>query len=98
MGLSATQSFLLAAHRSAGVSEYFRWHAVGAALGYSEAQSQSAMQSLGERRLFIVLSDGNARLLDAGRPRALRLERKSVGERGPAGGGGRRQTGARGRS
>lgn len=77
MGLSATQQFLLGAHRAAAAEDYFRWHAVGATLGYSEAQSRAALQSLNERKLVILLTDGNARLLDAGRQLAIQLERKN---------------------
>ena len=48
MGLSVTQRFLCEACRLAGTQDYFRWGDVGAALGYSDAQSEIAMRSLGK--------------------------------------------------
>ena len=65
--MSSTQRFLMEASRAAGSGSYFRWQAVGSALGFSAAQSEQTMRSLDERRLVILLLDGDARLLDAGR-------------------------------
>ena len=79
MGMSAAQQFLVEATRSAGRTDYFRWQSVGLAIGFSPAQSDNALKSLGERKLIILLSEGNARLLDAGRQLAARLEAKAPG-------------------
>jgi len=79
MGLSAAQQFLVEATRTAGRSDYFRWQSVGAAIGFSTAQSDTAVRSLGDRKLVILLLEGNARLLDAGRQLAARLEAKTPG-------------------
>ena len=55
------------ASRAAGPGNYFRWQSVGSALGFSAAQSEQTMRSLDERKLVILLLDGDARLLEAGR-------------------------------
>ena len=78
MGLSTSKQFLLEASRQAGTQDYFRWRAIGEGIGYSEAQSLSAVKSLDEQKLLILLIDGTARLLDAGRVMAGRLEGKAA--------------------
>jgi hypothetical protein len=79
MGLSSSLRFLREANRIAGTGDYFRWSAVGAALGYSDDQSIRALESLDERKLLILLVDGHARLLRAGRRRAAELEATKPG-------------------
>jgi hypothetical protein len=74
MGLSSSHRFLREANRAAGAGDYFRWPAVGAALGYTDDQSIRALSSLDERKLLILLVEGNARLLGAGRRLAQELE------------------------
>jgi len=74
MGLSSAHRFLREASRAAGAGDYFRWQAVGAALGYTDDQSIRAVNSLDERKLLILLVEGNARLLGAGRRLAQELE------------------------
>jgi hypothetical protein len=76
MGLSSSQRFLVSACRSAGPGEYFRWQQVGADLGYSESETHEAVRSLDQRKLLILLVEGNARVLDAGRALAERLATK----------------------
>ena len=71
--MNTTQRFLIEASRIVGAGDYFRWHTVGATLGYSPAEAEKAMQSLSERKLVMLLLDGDARLLDAGRQLAVRL-------------------------
>src|SRR4051812_11434837 len=78
MGLSTTQHFLVEAIRAAGAGDYFRWHQVGAALGHSEAESGRLVQSLNDRKLLILLREGDARLLTAGRDLGRRLAAKSA--------------------
>jgi hypothetical protein len=73
MGLSSAHRFLCEANRAAGTGEYFRWQAVGAALGYTDDQSIRALNSLDDRKLLILLVEGNARLLGAGRRLAHEL-------------------------
>ena len=90
MGLSTSQQFLVQAHRAAGSGDYFRWRAVGVAVGLSDAESDQAVRSLDARRLLVLLSEGEARLLAAGRDLARRLEAKSLAAAAPAGRGGRR--------
>lgn len=72
--MKPTQQFLIEASRTVGASDYFRWHTVGAALGYSVAESERTMRVLSERKLVMLLLDGDARLLDAGRQLAARLK------------------------
>jgi len=48
--------------------------AVGAALGYTDDQSLRALNALDQRKLLILLVEGNARLLGAGRRLAQELE------------------------
>ena len=72
--MSTTQKFLVEANRVAGGSDYFRWRAVGTNLGYSESESDQAMRSLNDRKLVILLLEGDARILAAGRKLALRLD------------------------
>lgn len=74
MGLSSSLRFLREANRIAGAGDYFRWTAVGAALGYSDDKSIRAVKSLDERKLLILLVEGQARLLGAGRRLAAELE------------------------
>ena len=78
MGLSTTKQFLLEASRNAGTQDYFRWRDVGEGMGYSEAQALSAVKTLDEQKLLILLVGGVARLLEAGRLLAARLEGKSA--------------------
>jgi len=80
MGLSTAQKFLVEANRSTGTGEYFRWRTVGTTLGYSEEESHRAVRSLDERKLLILLNDGNARMLVSGRQLAARLLAKPSGE------------------
>ena len=77
MGLSSTQRFLVEASRATGSGDYFRWRQVGATLGHSEAESGRLIQSLNDRSLLILLQEGNARLLPAGRDLARRLDARS---------------------
>src|SRR5260221_6672513 len=79
MALSASRTFLVNAYRKAGNQDYFRWRDVGTSMGYSEAQSLSAVQSLDEHKLLILLVGGDARLLSTGRDLASRLEAKGAG-------------------
>jgi hypothetical protein len=79
MGLSSTQCFLREAHRAAGPGDYFRWAAVGRTLGYPDDRSIRALKSLEERKLLILLVEGNARLLQAGRRLAVELEARQAG-------------------
>jgi hypothetical protein len=65
--MSTTQRFLIEASRAAGSGRYFRWRSVGSTLGYSAAESEKTMRALDERKLVVLLLDGDARLLDAGR-------------------------------
>lgn len=76
MGLSTSQRFLVEANRAAGASDFFRCRGVGEALGYSDAQTGEAVQSLGDRRLLLKLADGEVRILAAGRVLAEKLELK----------------------
>jgi hypothetical protein len=76
MALSASRHFLVNAYRKAGNQDYFRWRDVGTSMGYSEAQSLSAVQSLDDHKLLILLVGGDARLLATGRDLASRLEAK----------------------
>jgi hypothetical protein len=76
MGLSTTRRFLVEATRTAA-GDYFRWRQVGVALGHSEAEAGRLIQSLNDRKLIILLRDGDARLLTAGRDLARQLEAKS---------------------
>lgn len=78
MSLSVTQQFLVEATHAAGSTDYFRWKNVGKTLGFSEAESDRAVRSLDERKLLIVLAEGEARLLDSGRQLAARLGLKTV--------------------
>ena len=74
MGLSLAHRFLREANRAAGGGDYFRWPAVGAALGYTDDQSIRALNSLDQRKLLILLVGGDARLLGASRRLAAELE------------------------
>ena len=74
MGLSLAHRFLREANRAAGAGDYFRWPAVGSALGYTDDQSLRALNALDQRKLLILLVEGNARLLGAGRRLAQELE------------------------
>lgn len=85
MGLSAAQQFLVEATRAAGLTDYFRWQSIGATIGLSPAESDIAVQSLGDRKLIIRLLQGDARLLDAGRQLAARLEAKTGGAKAAGG-------------
>ena len=76
MGLSASQRFLVEGNRAAGAGDCFRWRGVGDALGYSNAQADEAVQSLGARRLLVLLADGEVRISPAGRQLAQKLEVK----------------------
>jgi len=73
--MSTTQRFLVEANRLAGGSDYFRWRAVGTSLGFSESEADQAMRSLNDRKLVILLLEGDARILAAGRRLALQLDR-----------------------
>ena len=75
--MNPTQRFLIEASRTVGAGDYFRWHTVGAALGYSAAESERTMQVLSERKLVILLLDGDGRLLEAGRRLVVRLKSAS---------------------
>ena len=79
--MSATQRFLVEASRAAGTGCYFRWQAVGSSLGISAAESERTMRSLDERKLVILLLDGDARLLDAGRRLAEKTGDAAPGDR-----------------
>jgi hypothetical protein len=76
MGLSTSQRFLVEGNRAAGSGDCFRWRGVGSTLGYSDAQAGEAVQSLGERRLLVMLADGEVRISPAGRQLAEKLEVK----------------------
>lgn len=76
MALSVTQQFLVQACRDANTEFYFRWHGVGTSIGLSEAQAQHAVQTLDERKLIRKLSNGDARILDAGKRMGASLETK----------------------
>ena len=76
MGLSTSQRFLVEANRAAGASDCCRWRGVGEALGYSDAQSGAAVQSLGDRRLLVQMADGEVRISAQGRVLAEKLELK----------------------
>jgi len=78
MGLSTSQRFLVEANRAAGATDFFRWRGVGSTLGYSDQQAGEAVQSLGSRKLCLMLADGEVRLLAAGRALAEKLELKMV--------------------
>src|SRR5947209_15970906 len=65
--MSSTQRFLAEASRAAGTGRYFRWRTVGSSLGFSAAETEKTMRALDERKLVVMLLDGDARLLDAGR-------------------------------
>ena len=78
MGLSTSQRFLIEAGRVAGPEDYFRWREIGDTLGYTEAESSTAARSLCERKLLVILSDGDARLLPAGRERVEQLRTKAT--------------------
>lgn len=80
--MKPTQQFLIEASRAVGAGDYFRWHTVGAALGFSEAESERTMRVLSERKLVTLLLDGDARLLDAGRQLAVRLTSAVAVKRG----------------
>ena len=84
MGLSTAQQFLVQATRAAGTDDYFRWQSVGTAIGLTPTQSGVAVRSLGDRKLVILLLEGNARLLAAGRQLAGRLEAKTDRRAGKA--------------
>jgi hypothetical protein len=73
--MSSTQRFLVAAYQAVGAGEYFRWGPVGERLGYTEERAGELVRSLDERKLVILLLEGNARLLTAGREVAMRLDR-----------------------
>ena len=92
MGLSTTKQFLVQAFLKAGAQDYFRWRDVGEGLGITEAQALSAVKTLDEQKLLILLVNGQARLLNAGRAMAGRLEGKAaMGQpEGPRSGGRRR--------
>jgi len=77
MGLSATQRFLVKANLSTGTGEYFRWQNVGHSLGFTDAEADVAVRSLDQRKLAILLQNGDARILAAGRAMASRLESKA---------------------
>lgn len=79
MGLSISQQFLIEAERAVGPDNCFRWHGVGVALGLTQTESSQAMQSLSDRKLVLLLLEGEARLLDAGRQLAGRLRTKVAG-------------------
>ena len=81
MALSSTQRFLLQACKEAGMDSYFRWSSVGNSLGMSAPESQQVVISLDQRKLIRVLSDGNARLLDAGKRMGAGLDAKQRGLR-----------------
>jgi hypothetical protein len=82
MGLNFSQQFLVEAARAAGSGDYFRWEAVGISLGLSPSESDQAVRSLNDRKLVILLLEGDARLLEACRQLATRLAaRESDGSR-----------------
>jgi hypothetical protein len=76
MGMSDTQRFLVEAKRVAREDGTFETGSVGTKLGFSIAQSSSAIQSLGERKLLVALVGPHARLLDAGQQLATKLQMK----------------------
>ena len=77
MGLSISQQFLVEATRAAGSGDYFRWNAVGISMGLSASESEQAVRSLTSRKLVMLLLEGDARLLEAGRQLAVRLNAKT---------------------
>ncbi|HEY7115508.1 MAG TPA: hypothetical protein VH475_02920 [Tepidisphaeraceae bacterium] len=98
MGQSATQRFLCAAHRATGAGDYFRWETVGTALGFADGDSRRAVESLDQRKLVILLREGNARMLPAGRQLAVELEFRAAARGGGGGGGGGGGRGSRPRA
>jgi hypothetical protein len=76
MALSMTQRFLLEADNAANPEGYFDARSVGVSLGYTALQSESAVRSLGERKMLIPLTDSKSRLLRAGRDLAIQLNAK----------------------
>ena len=89
MGLSDEHVFLMAAEHAATGHDYFQWRAVGKRLEWAEAKSREVLHTLGVRKLVIVLSGEETRLLPAGRALAqeLRLQeaRRATGPSRAAG-------------
>ena len=85
MGLSDGHVFLMAADQAATGHDYFQWRAIGKRLEWAEAKSREVLITLGARKLVIVLSGQETRLLPAGRLLAqeLRLQeaRRAPGPR-----------------
>ena len=73
MGLSDGHLFLMAADQAAKGHDYFQWRSVGRNLEWAEAKSKEVLTSLGGRKLVIVLSGEETRLLPAGRALAQEL-------------------------
>jgi hypothetical protein len=73
MGLSDGHLFLMAADQAAKGHDYFQWRSVGRNLEWAEAKSREVLTSLGGRKLVIVLSGEETRLLPAGRALAQEL-------------------------
>ncbi len=78
MGMSNSQRYLVAASLATGAGDYFHCRQVGQTLGYSDAETNAALQSLDDRKLLILLVEGNARLLATGRALASRLETRTT--------------------
>jgi hypothetical protein len=78
MGLSDAQEFLMAADRAAQGHDYFQWRAVGRNLEWAEARTREVLVSLGGRKLVIVLSGEETRLLPSGRELARELRLKEA--------------------
>jgi hypothetical protein len=76
MGLNVSQQLLVEAARAAGSGDYFRWASVGTSIGLSPSESDQAVRCLNDRKLVILLLEGDARLLEAGRQLATRLAAK----------------------
>lgn len=91
MGLNISQQFLLEAARAAGSGDYFRWAAVGISIGLSPSESDQAVRGLNDRKLVILLLEGDARLLEAGRQLATRLAAKESQISRNTGAGGRKR-------
>lgn len=87
MGMSTSRRFLLKACRSGTPTDYFRWREVGTSLGYGDMETEQAVRSLDAQKLVILLHDGNARLLKAGRELADQLELRGGAEANGGGGG-----------
>jgi len=81
MGLNDRQQFLLAASVAARTHDYFHWRVVGGKLGWPEARSKRALESLASVQPMIALNGQESRLLPEGRAFAEQIARHSVTHR-----------------